>query len=173
MGRPVRRARARALLPRVANETVNRVETRLIEHFAAADGRTPADQLERAGIARRLTDIGQAGHQFFGRTVCHDVDSERSGPFSAVEGAAREKLANVPCSAISFAASKKPAHAARASAPPTLMRRTPRDASSATVVKPELARTLTGRGATAFTSSAICAVELRPGAYRPSAPASA
>jgi hypothetical protein len=42
----------------------------------------------------------------------------------------------VPRSRISRAASRKPDQAARASAPPTLIRRTPRSASSATVEKP-------------------------------------
>jgi len=42
----------------------------------------------------------------------------------------------VPCSAISFAACIKPLHAVRASEPPTLIRRTPRSAASATL-RPE------------------------------------
>ena len=49
----------------------------------------------------------------------------------------------------------KPVHAARASELPTLMRRTPRSASSSTVVKPEPTSTLTGFGYTASTIAAI------------------
>ena len=52
----------------------------------------------------------------------------------SADEAAPARPPNVPSSAISVAACMKPAHAARASAPPTLIRRTPASASSATVV---------------------------------------
>src|SRR5437764_849175 len=69
----------------------------------------------------------------------------------------------------------KPAQAARASAPPTEMRRTPSSASCATV-RLQLfveTRTLRGLGDTALTSDAISSGLLTPGAYKQSAPASA
>src|SRR6266581_331893 len=69
----------------------------------------------------------------------------------------------------------KPAQAARASAPPTEMRRTPSSASCETV-RLQLfveTRTLTGFGETALTSDAISSGLLTPGAYKQSAPASA
>ena len=56
---------------------------------------------------------------------------------------------NVPKSAISVAAWRKPVHAARASAPPTLIRLTPSRLRSATVAKSLPTRTFTGFGATA------------------------
>ncbi len=52
-------------------------------------------------------------------------------PSSSANGTAPARRVNVPCSAISLAASRKPVQAARASAPPTLIRRTPASASSA------------------------------------------
>ena len=66
-----------------------------------------------------------------------------------------------------------PVQAARASAPPTLMRRTPASASCCTVVKSPPTSTLTGFGATALTTAVISAVVRMPGAKRQSAPASA
>src|SRR6185503_18678122 len=67
----------------------------------------------------------------------------------SANGTARARLANVPCSAISLAAVRNPPQAARASAPPTLMRRTPIAAISVTVVKSEPTSMLTGFGVTA------------------------
>ena len=64
----------------------------------------------------------------------------------SANGTARPRPANVPRSAISRAAARNPAQAARASAPPTLIRRTPSAASSATVAKSLPASTLTGFG---------------------------
>ena len=80
---------------------------------------------------------------------------------------------NVPCFAISVAAVRKPVQAARASAPPTLIRRTPIAVRSATVAKSPPTRTLTGFGATARTTAAMSSRLRRPGAYKHSAPASA
>src|SRR6188474_3325265 len=77
-------------------------------------------------------------------------------------------VAKVPVAAISLAAVRKPVHAARASAPPTLIRRTPSSASCATVVKSVLTRTLTGLGATAFTIADTSLIERTPGAYKQS-----
>ena len=57
----------------------------------------------------------------------------------------------------------KPAHAARASAPPTLIRRTPAAARSATVAKSLPTSTLTGFGATARTTAVMSSSERRPG----------
>ena len=65
---------------------------------------------------------------------------------------------NVPSVAISSAAARKPAHAARASVPPTLIRRTPREAASATVMNGALASRLMGYGATAATTAVTCSV---------------
>ena len=58
---------------------------------------------------------------------------------------------NEPSVAISSAACRNPPHAVRASVPPTLMRRTPRSAASATVRKGALISRLTGLGDTAAT----------------------
>src|SRR5688572_17140965 len=48
-----------------------------------------------------------------------------NAPLISGNGTARARAANVPCLAISRAASRNPPQAARASAPPTLIRRTP------------------------------------------------
>src|SRR5690606_20331026 len=72
--------------------------------------------------------------------------SRRASTFGKVS-----KAANVPASAISRAAVRKPPHAARANVPPTLIRRTPRLAASATVVKGALMSRFTGLGETAET----------------------
>src|SRR5690606_10257780 len=81
------------------------------------------------------------------------------------------KLVNVPLSEISLAATRSPFHAVLARVPPTLMRRTPSDSASATVMKGALMRRLTGLGATASTTAETCSFPIR-GAYRQSAPAS-
>src|SRR5439155_14843221 len=70
-------------------------------------------------------------------------------PSISANGIARPSAENVPFSAISCAAARNPLHAARASAPPMLIRRTPAAARSATVVKSLPARTFTGFGASA------------------------
>ncbi len=90
----------------------------------------------------------------------------------SAEEAAPARPVNVPSPAISVAARIKPAHAILASAPPTLIRRTPTAARSATVVKSPPTSTLTGLGATARTTAVMSAIDRRPGAYRQSAPAS-
>src|SRR6476661_7479710 len=72
-----------------------------------------------------------------------------NAPSISANGTARSRLVNVPRSAISRAASRKPPQAARASAPPTLMRRTPIAESSATPAPSAPIRTFTGHGATA------------------------
>ena len=86
-------------------------------------------------------------------------------PLSSPPFAASLKPSNEPCSAIAFAVRMKPPQAERASAPPTLMRRTPMPARSVTVW-PNAAplRKLTGFGATAFTTASICSRVLMPGA---------
>ena len=66
-------------------------------------------------------------------------------------------------SAISSAAARKPAQAVRASVPPTLIRRTPRAAASATVMNGALASRFTGFGATAATTAETCSGRLDPG----------
>src|SRR6185503_7305498 len=73
----------------------------------------------------------------------------------SANGMAAASPLNVPCCAISVAALRKPLHAARASAPPTLMRRTPSVVRSATVAKSAPTNTFTGFGATAFTTAAM------------------
>src|SRR6185503_15951011 len=85
-------------------------------------------------------------------------------PLSSPLLAASLKPANEPCS-ISFAMRMKPPQAERASAPPTLMRRTPMLARSLTVW-PNAAplRKFTGFGATALTTASICSRVLMPGA---------
>ena len=77
---------------------------------------------------------------------------------------ARPSAPNVPCSAISVAALKNAVQAVRASAPPTLIRRTPSAASSATVVKSLPTTTLTGVGDTADTMATISFFVRIPGA---------
>ena len=80
-------------------------------------------------------------------------------------GAGAAKPSKRPFCAMPRAARMKPPHAARASAPPTLMRRTPMAAMSCTVnslVDP-MTR-LTGFGATAATTAAICSRVRMPGA---------
>src|SRR5438067_789979 len=85
--------------------------------------------------------------------------------FSSAPEAASLKPANVPCSAISFAIRMKPPQAERASAPPTLMRRTPIAARSLTEC-PNAApfKKFTGFGATALTTASICSRVRMPGA---------
>ena len=68
----------------------------------------------------------------------------------------RSKLENVPSSAISLAAARNPAHAVRAIVPPTLMRRTPSAAASATVMNGALISRFIGLGDTAATMAATC-----------------
>src|SRR5579872_619453 len=75
------------------------------------------------------------------------------------------KPSNLPSLAISVAVRMKACMATRASEPPTLMRRTPIAARSATVKpKAPLLRKLTGLGATALTTASICSRLLMPGA---------
>src|SRR5215469_5290484 len=75
------------------------------------------------------------------------------------------KPSNLPSRAISVATRMKACMATRASEPPTLMRRTPIPARSATVKpKAPLLRKLTGLGATALTTASICSRVLMPGA---------
>src|SRR6185295_18726429 len=85
--------------------------------------------------------------------------------FSSAPEAASLKPVNVPCSAISFAMRMKPPQAERASAPPTLIRRTPIAARSLTEW-PNAAplRKFTGFGATARTTASISPRVLMPGA---------
>src|SRR6185369_6300759 len=102
------------------------------------------------------------------RQLSHDSRAALSlvkKPFSSPPFAASLKPANVPCSAISFAMRMKPPQAERASAPPTLMRRTPIAARSETEW-PNAApfKKFTGLGATACTTASICSRVLMPGA---------
>ena len=82
----------------------------------------------------------------------------------ADDGTARASPVNVPCCAISVAAAMNPVHAARANAPPTLMRRTPIAASCSTVAKSPPTSTFTGFGATASTTALMSSMDRRPGA---------
>src|SRR6185436_16850458 len=81
----------------------------------------------------------------------------------SANGTARPRFVNVPCSAISLAAVRNPAHAERASAPPTLIRRTPTSASSRTLKMSLPTSTLTGFGATASTMLITSPLERSPG----------
>src|SRR5207342_2122197 len=101
------------------------------------------------------------------------VQVRRNRSSISEKGTVAASPANVPCSAISVAAAMNPVQAARASAPPTLILRTPAAASAATVVKSLPTRTLTGLGATAATTAEMSDIDRSPGAYRQSAPASA
>ena len=84
------------------------------------------------------------------------------------------KAVEAALSASDCAARMKPPQAARASAPPTLMRRTPSAATSCSVnADVEPISRLTGLGATAATTASICSRVWMPGAYRQSAPAAA
>src|SRR5690606_17831800 len=85
-------------------------------------------------------------------------------PSSSANGTAPSKLVNVPSAVISRAARRTAAHAVRASAPPTLMRRTPASASSLTVANGRPTRTFTGTGATACTTARTCSRLDNPGA---------
>ena len=86
-------------------------------------------------------------------------------PKLSVLGAASAKALKLPASMICFAARMNPPHAERASDPPTLMRRTPSSAQSLTVsaLGVPISR-LTGFGATACTTAAICSRVEMPGA---------
>src|SRR5258705_9016757 len=77
---------------------------------------------------------------------------------------------NVPFSAISRAARMKPPHAVRASEPPTLMRRTPRSAASATERPDAPIRRFTGLGCTAVTAADFLSPGFLPRASRPTPP---
>ena len=103
------------------------------------------------------------------RKKCRPVS--RRYPFISTPGIARPSAVKVPCSAISFAAARKPVQAVRASAPPTLMRRTPAAAISATVVKSvNVTRRLNGFGRDGvddgFDVAHACAVRGRRGSRR-------
>src|SRR4029077_10668260 len=90
----------------------------------------------------------------------------RNRSLSSPKGVALTKALNEPCSRISFAALMKPPQAARAKAPPTEMRRTPRSASWETVRSQLFVETstLTGFGETVFTIVLISSGLLTPGA---------
>src|SRR5215469_7547092 len=82
--------------------------------------------------------------------------------------------AKLPSDRKVVAARMKPVHAANASAPPTLMRRTPSAAISPTFTPMSLTTSmLSGFGATASTSVSISAGLCAPGAKSTSAPAAA
>src|SRR5687768_13489741 len=129
-------------------------------------GRVEASRV--VGYARRRTRhlvarvlvIGKAR----GLQPLRDGSDEAKSPFTSTKGAAPARTRNVPSRAISLAAAMKPPHAARASAPPTLILRTPSAASSATVVKSAPTRTFTGLGETASTTARISSFALMPGA---------
>src|SRR5437588_7445510 len=91
--------------------------------------------------------------------------SFRKKPLRSATAAASANASKLPVSAMARAARMKPPQAARASAPPTLMRRTPSSARSLTV-KPSAPpiSTLTGFGATASMIFAICSRVRIPGA---------
>ena len=63
--------------------------------------------------------------------------------------------------------------AARANAAPTLMRRTPSAAASASDIHGPVTRRFTGFGATALTTASMSSFVRMPGAYKQSAPAAA
>jgi len=77
-------------------------------------------------------------------------------PKSASTFGNRSNRENVPSSAISLAACRNPPHEVRARVPPTLIRRTPSCAASATVVNGALISRFTGLGETAETIAATC-----------------
>src|SRR5262245_35024021 len=110
-----------------------------------------------SGINRR-TDR-QVGHapRFF--------RSSRNRALSSAPGADSLSPSEPPSCAICFATRITLPQPTRARAPPTLMRRTPRAARSLTVsgLAPEDISTLTGFGATALTTAAICSRVLMPG----------
>src|SRR5262249_8928620 len=88
----------------------------------------------------------------------------RKKPSISPKETALPKESKRPCSAISLADWMKPFQAARASAPPVLIRRTPRPASSAWVKPGAPTSTLTGFGATAATTTSTCSFVFSPGA---------
>src|SRR5712692_3946462 len=91
--------------------------------------------------------------------------SWRKKPLSSANATASARASKLPASAMARAARTKPPQAARASAPPTLMRRTPISARSFTLrpSAPPIS-TLTGFGATASTILAMCSRVRSPGA---------
>src|SRR5437016_6070544 len=101
------------------------------------------------------------------KSPCYSVDERlRKRPCNSPNGVASANAANDPRSLISLAARRKPPQAARANAPPTEMRRTPRSASCATVRSQlfEEIKTFTGFGATALTICAFSSTVVAPGA---------
>src|SRR5262249_1545712 len=111
-----------------------------------------ADGLPRDGMR-----LGRARHRFFISSL-----KKRLSSALAMEPA---KLSNLPAVAMSRAARITAVQATRASVPPRLMRRTPREARSFTVSSVALdIRKFTGFGTTAFTTAAICSRVLMPGA---------
>jgi hypothetical protein len=94
-----------------------------------------------------------------------DLRSSLKNLFSSALEMRPSKPSNLPSLAISVAVLMNACMAARASEPPTLMRRTPMAAISLTlnsIAQP--ARKFTGFGATALTTASICSRVLMPGA---------
>src|SRR5699024_8829878 len=91
--------------------------------------------------------VGQGGHQV--------VDGGHEPSMPSTFGSPSNRV-NVPSSANSRAAARKPPHAVRARVPPTLIRRTPNPSASATEMNGALISRLTAFGATADTIAAIC-----------------
>src|SRR3989304_1345824 len=106
------------------------------------------------------------GEEYLGELRCQTPGSSTlaKAPSISANGIPRASPAKVPCSAISVAAWTNAPQATRASPPPTLIRRTPRSARAATVVKSLPTRALTGFGATELTAAAISSRVPRGGA---------
>src|SRR5215218_613906 len=124
---------------------------RLKAHIAARQG-APL----RPGTRRPPRQVGHGARP---------LRSSRKKPLISAKGTVSEKPMKLPSSAIPRAARMNPVHAARARLEPTLIRRTPRSARSATV-SPVWAdiRTLTGFGATASTTALMSFTCRGPGA---------
>jgi hypothetical protein len=137
-------------------------------------------ELRRAGAA--TVPIGPArssgsDQQVRPRDIDDDVGPKvlsLNNEFNSANETMPSNPAKLPASAICRAAPMNPAQAARASADPTLTRRTPSSARSETRMPVfALTNTLTGFGLTDATMARMSSAVLAPGANSTSAPASA
>src|SRR5690349_2744294 len=131
--------------------------------------RRPRPPLPRLPASRLLRLRQHLPRRSIGPLRHHELNN----PFSSFPLAAFVKTSKRPSLAIVRDAFMKPDQAQRASAPPTLILRTPNASTSLRVsgLSQPISR-LTGLGATAFTTASICSRVLMPGGYRQSAPAS-
>src|SRR5687768_5950413 len=70
----VRRPRAAARLPRVADETLHHVELAGLENLPLADGGPPHDHLEHAAVLRRAANLVEPRFELARRQMLHDTN---------------------------------------------------------------------------------------------------